>query len=319
MSTPTAFTTRTGRIVWAGGDDGTLYTPKSKDFDGNPLVVKSGANIGQPTCRYEFGLAIKKQPNEQGWWTTPEGAVILAQGQKDHPQSSQRTDFAWKVTDGDSTVPGKAKQGKPGRRPCDKEGFSGHWVFSFSGSFPFKFVNANGTAYLLEPNAVKVGDYVQVAGEVVGNTGATPGVYLNHRFIALQGYGEPITSGPDPSTLGLGGGPQPAGMSSTPIGALKIPAPGAAPAAPALPLPAVVPGAPVAQPAVPPPLAVQPHPGFLQPPGGLAGPPAAAIPQPPVVASPAGPVLTAKALGTYEAYRAAGWSDQQLRAQGLLQ
>jgi hypothetical protein len=328
--TATKFITRTGRVVWAGGDDGTLYTPSTKDYEGNPRVVKSGPDAGKPAYRHEFGLAIAKVAGETHWGQTPEGAIIWAQGHKDHPGSASRPDFAWKVTDGDSQIPGKAKNGKPGRRPCDKEGFAGHWIFTFSSSFAIKFCNANGSAYLLEPNAVKVGDYVQVAATVVGNTGATPGVYLNHDVVALQGYGQPITNGPDPSTLGFGKGPAPAGMSTTPVGGMSappavpgIPAPVAAPAPlpsaplPSAPLPSPTPPAPAAAAPAPLPLptptAVVPNPGIL----GTAPPaPAPAPPAPP--AAPAAPQMTAKAQYTYDQYKASGWTDDTLRAHGLM-
>jgi hypothetical protein len=331
--TPSKFVTRTGRVVWAGGDDGTLYTPSTKDYEGNPRTVKNGPDAGKPAHRHEFGLAIAKQPGETHWGQTPEGAIIWAQGHKDHPGSASRPDFAWKVTDGDSQIPGKAKNGKPGRKPCDKEGFAGHWVFTFSSAFPIKFVNSDGSAYLLEPNAVKVGDYVQVAANVVGNTGATPGVYLNHDCVALQGYGAPITNGPDPSTLGFGKGPAPAGMSTVPVGAMTAPPvpAAAAPAAPAplpaaalpsAPLPSPTPPAPAAAapaplptptPTPPPaPVAVAPNPAIL----GTAPP--APAPAPPAPPTPTAPQMTAKAQYTYDQYKASGWTDDMLRAHALM-
>lgn len=311
--TPTEFRTRTGRIVWSGGDRNSLYEPKTTDYEGNPLTIKSGPDAGKPTQRFEFGVAIAKLPGETHWASCPEGAVIWAQGHKDHPHSASRPDFAWKVTDGDSQTPGKPKNGKPGRRPCDKEGFPGHWVFSFSSSYAIRFVNAKGTAHLLEKDAVKVGDYVQVSANVVGNIGATPGVYLNHSYVSLQGRGDPISNGPDPASLGFGDGPQPAGMQPV-IGAPNAgtpPPPAAATVAPTK-LPSATPPPPAAAVAPLPPTVVTPNPAILAtaPPP----PPAAAAPPPP----PAAPQMTAQATHSYASYKAGGWTDEMLRAQGLM-
>lgn len=68
--------------------------------------------------------------------------------------------------------------------------------------------------------------------------------------------------------------------------------------------PPAPPVAPPAPPAAPP---APPYTGYAQPPG-------AAPPPPPVV--PQGPIMTATATATYEAYRAGGWTDAQLIAAG---
>lgn len=103
------------------------------------------------------------------------------------------------------------------------------------------------------------------------------------------------------------------GAAGKPPGVTAPPAygpPGAA-APPAAAPPAYGPSGAGAPPAYGPPAGVAPAPDFLNPPGGApAAPPAA----------PAGPVMTAKAAGTtYEAFRTAGWTDEQLRAQGYMQ
>lgn len=318
-----SFTTPTGRLVW-----GSLYKPRTTDYDGNPLTIKNGPDAGKPTQRYEFGLAVAKTPADAQHWAYSElGKKIWAVGHAAFPGGqAQRPDFAWKVVDGDSTVPNKK-----GNRPCDKEGFPGHWVFTFSSSFAPRIYNANGTQQILEEGAVKIGWFVQVFGSVAGNTGATPGVYLNHGMVALQGYGPEIAQGPDPTQAGFGGGPAPAGMSATPVGAIPTngtPAAPGAPAAPAAPvatlppaptLPAI-PGAPAA-PVAPAVTAVAPHPAIMQPPVAPPAAPAApaALPTPPAPPAAVGPQMTAKAAGqTYAAFIAAGWTDAQLRAEGYL-
>lgn len=216
-------------------------------------------------------------------------------------------------------------------RPCDKEGYPGHWIFTFRSGYPIKFVNADGSAYLLDKGAVKCGDYVQVAGTVVGNTGKSPGVYLNHSVVSLQGIGEAITGGPDPKALGFGQGPQPEGM--MPIGTVRTgaappptPAPNATPAAPgagATPQPPGGQPPPPANNTVQPQVPVQPAPGFVGAPGAGATPPppgAASPPPPPAAAAPTGPKMTAKAAGqTYAAFIAANWTDALLKQHGYME
>lgn len=309
----TPFRTRTGRIVWTGADNGTnsLYDPCTKDFDGNPLGKNDD---GTDKLSYRFGLAIPKQPGETHWANSPEGAIIWAQGHQDHPQAAGGKDFSWKVVDGDSTE----KSAKAKMRPCDKEGYPGHWVFTFNSGFPLKFVNADGSAYLLDKDAVKCGDYVQVAGSVVGNTGKSPGVYINHQIISLQGLGQAIMGGPDPKTLGFGQGPQPAGM--LPVGSSPTTTHLAPPPTTSAPAPAGGPPPPPGTAATPPPAvmvpqtAVTPSPAFVGAPVTIG-----AAPPPPPPAAAVGPQMTAKAGGaSYADFIAKGWTDATLRANGYL-
>jgi hypothetical protein len=126
-------------------------------------------------------------------------------------------------------------------------------------------------------------------------------MYVNHDRVAFAGFGDEIRSGVDPSTLGFGQGPTPAGMSATPPASMQPP-----PVPPGSGVPPPVPGTPAAV-APPPPTAVKPHPGFAAPPP----PPAPAAP-------PAGPAWKGPAGTTQAQYIAAGWSDAQMRAAGLL-
>ena len=300
----TQFTTRIGRIVWTGADNGSnsLYDPCTKDFDGNPL---GNNDDGTPKLSFRFGLAIAKQPGETGWWDCPEGKIIHAQGFADHPQAAGGSDFSWKVQDGDSTV----KSAKAKVRPCDKEGYPGHWVFTFNSGFPIKFTNADGSAYLLDKGAVKCGDYVRVAASVIGNTGKSPGVYLNHAGVALQGLGDAIMGGPDlKEAFKSPAGAAPAGM--VPVGTIK-PASGSTPPPPATgsspPPPTGTAPPPQQVPQVP----VTPAPAFV----GAPPAPGAAPPPPP----PTGPQMTPKAAGqTYAAFIAAGWTDKALKDNGYI-
>lgn len=287
-----AFTTPVGRIVW-----GNLYTarPKTDNVTKQPKMGKDG----QPLNEWAFGLAIPKGP-EAHWNQTAWGAKIWAAGQGSFPAGQyQQPTFAWKVTDGDSQIPNKNQ-----KRPCDAEGYPGHWVLSLStmASPPNIYrLNAQGKPELwAQEGAINPGDYVEVFVEFKGNAPAqSPGVYANPSMVCFRGHGARIYSGPDVSVAAFGGGALPAGASATPVGGAPL-------APPAAPVPAPVGGAPLA----PAPVAVTPHPGILTPPvPGVAVPPAA----------PVAPVrqMTASAGGaTYEQMIAAGWTDALLIQHG---
>jgi hypothetical protein len=290
----TFFTTPIGRLVW-----GSVVKAQTKDADNKPMVIKTGPQAGQPTQRYAFGLAIAKGP-ETHWNQTPWGALIWNTAIAAWPQGQTGApSFAWKVTDGDSQIPNKRNN-----KPCDQEGYKGHWILSFSSSFPPKTYNATGT----EPvpaDSIKTGFYVQVAGSVAGNDSTqNPGVYLNHSMVALAGFGPEIVSGPDPTAAGFGAGvAAPAGMSAVPVVA-GLPTGAPAPVA-AVPLPVAAPAVPL-----PAPTPVVPSPAILAP------PPIAAAPPPP----PAGPVVTAKAGAgvTWAMLAANGWTEAVARQHGMI-
>ena len=314
MSNAKTILTPVGRIV-----QGSLYKGNDKDAEGKPLVTKSGPNAGAARLDYYFAIAIPKIAGHTHWSQTDWGQLIWATGHAAFPQAAQSPTFAWKVKDGDSTIPNRK-----GKRPCDQEGFPGHWILSFSSGFPPKVYNANGTQQILEPDAVKPGYYVQVYGTLDGNGSTTqPGVYLNHNMVAFVAHGQEIYFGPDASAVGFGQNVQlPPGASATPLPGGFNPAPpvpGAPPAyappQPAAPVYAAPPAAPVyAPPAIPQPAApvyVAPNPAVLAPP----------VPMAPV-APPAAPVrrMTAKAGGhSYETLIAGGWTDITLVQQGLME
>jgi hypothetical protein len=312
----TNITTPVGRVV-----RGSLYTPNTKDFDGKPLVVKTGANIGQPRSDFFFALAIPKGA-EQHWAQTTWGAEIWRVGHTAFPQAAQSPTFAWKIDDGDSAVPNKK-----GRKPCDNEGWKGHWILKFSGGFAPKVYREENGVYVqvTEDDYLKPGYFAQVLCSVDGNGNQNnPGIYLNHSMVCFRAFGPEITFGPDVNDAGFGQAPLPAGATLTPPPS-TIPMPAAG--TPALPsAPAAIP-APIA------PIPVTPNPAFLQVPTAVPNPslpavPAAiaavqiptAIPVVPMPASPSsGPQMTAKAQGSsYQAFISAGWTDANLIAQGYM-
>ena len=311
------FTTPVGRIV-----AGSLYRPNNTNFDGQPLVYKTGPDAGKPRVQYFFALAIPKGPGETHWANTAWGSEIWKVGHAAFPQAAQRPDFSWKVEDGDSTIPNKR-----GRIPRENEGWAGNWIIKFSSSFAPTIYENQGGAWvkILEENKVKPGYYVQVNFSPEGNGQSNnPGVYLNPSMIAFSAYGEEINFGPNVEDAGFGNAPLPVGASTMPVPA-------------SIPMPASVPQSQPA-PAMMPPVPVYPQTGFVQmpPPSPIpaapgavptgvvpaAAPVSAPPPAPPVPAMtqpPSSRQMTPKAGAvTYEAYRQAGWSDAQLIAEGLM-
>ena len=277
MSTEITFPV--GRMV-----AGSVYLPKTTDADGNPLVIKKGINAGQPRVDYYFAVAIPKGV-EPHWNVTPWGQQIYQEALSAWPTGQhQIPTFSWKVSDGDSATPNTR-----GTAPNTRVGWPGHWVVHFSSSFAPKLYNADGSQVLAEPDAIKCGYFIQVYGSVKGNDSTQqPGVYLNHSYVALSGFGDVIETGADPASVGFGGA-LPAGASTTPPAAMTA-------------TPAVTP-------------AVTPTANFANPTGVPTGVPGV-VPPPPVDVH----TMTQLAGGVpYEQYIASGWTDDKLRAAGLMQ
>src|SRR5215216_318221 len=101
--TPVKFNTGVVRMI-----GGSCYTGSTHDSKGQLRVYKSGPQQGQPRTDYSVGIAIPKTQahfgSEPGW-----GQTIWAEGHAAWPSGqAQRPDFAWKVIDGDSTIPNKS-------------------------------------------------------------------------------------------------------------------------------------------------------------------------------------------------------------------
>lgn len=288
---------------------GSLYKPQTRtDNAGKPKIDTA---TGQPETYINFGVAIPKGA-EQHWAHTEWGGKIYQIAAAAYPQMVQNPTFAWKIIDGDSQIPNKK-----GRKPCEQEGYPGHWVLWFSQSWAPQIVNANGTQQLTEPDAVVPGYYVQVFGSVKGNAPSpSPGVYLNPIAVALAGYGQRIeTSSVDTTAVGFGTGPAPVGMSTVPLAAMTAP-----PAAPGAAVPGMVPppipqaGGILPSPAMPtPPVAAAVPPPIAPVPGFVTGPAAAPPPAPARVMLPAANGIP------YESYIAKGWTDDMLRQNGMMQ
>lgn len=317
----TDFLTPVGRLV-----QGDPFEPQTKNMQGQPLMTQSG----QPTQRYFIAVAFRKDDQAFGAFyaklvEVARGSfpqLFNAQGQCSHPR------FSWKLMDGD----GVDDNGKPN---ASKEGFAGHWVVKFSSSFAPRCFHAGHYQpheQIQDPKAIQRGYYVRVAGTIEGNDNAQkPGLYVNLSMVELAGVGPIISSGPDASAV-FGGAPAalPAGAQPLPMNAGAAPfAP--APAAQGVPsIPGMVPAASIVTtfPSSPTPTAVAPNPAFLAGPGGApaAATPGVGIPSLPSAlavgvptAPPSSPQMTAKAGGaTYEQFKAQGWTDEQMRAEGYL-
>lgn len=224
---PIDILTPVGRLV-----QGSPLEPRTTDSEGNPLLIKKGPNAGQSRVEYFLAIAIPK--SDPGYSAIE--AKIKEAARLDYPTmidangNANVDGFAFKITDGDSVKPDKK-----GRRPCDREGFPGHWVLRFSSGFAPKCYTANGDAVITDPDAIKRGYYLRVYGTVRGNgSNSEPGVFLNPSMVELVGYGEEIVSGPDGASV-FGNTPAanlPPGASATPVAPATTLAPPRPPVAP---------------------------------------------------------------------------------------
>lgn len=305
------YTTPLGRIV-----QGDPYKPQQRrDQQGKPRVIEAGKpGAGQPDMQHFLALAIPKTDPEFGaFWGQILAEDLAAWPSWVNPDGSyKRPDFAAKWIDGDSIVPDKT-----GVKPCDREGWPGCWVWKFASKFaPAVKVPVNGVWVdsTGDPNAgyvVKCGDWARISFSTTSNNSAqTPGMYRNLEQIAFYKSDTAIASaGSGPSADERFGAPPPgSGPSATP-GAPPAAGPGGQPSHPPAASP---PAAPAASP---------PAPAAGPPPSATASP--ASPPPPPYdryMATPAGPKMTAKAgATTYEAYKAANWTDEQLIAHGYME
>src|SRR4030067_115622 len=215
------FTPPVGRFV-----GGSLTKPQTTDAEGRALVYKTGADAGKPRTSFFVAIAVPKT-GEQHWAQTVWGAEIwkvgheaFPGGQADHPA------FAWKVEDGDSALPNKT-----GKKNCDPAGHTGNWILKFSSSFAPATYNRDGIAHIAV-DSIKPGYFIQINGDVQGNGSMQqPGIYLNHKMIALSAFGEEIVYGPDVAGAGFGTGALPAGGLAAPAASLAPPPAAPAPAA----------------------------------------------------------------------------------------
>lgn len=263
-----------GRMV-----EGSLYKGSDTDLAGQKKVYKTGPQAGQPRVDFWFCVAFPK--NGVDWRATPWGQQMQEAARTAHPQFWNHPSYKYKVIDGDSRE--KAMQAK--RAPFEKEGYPGHWIVRFSSTYapPVCAVTqgADGkpsVVELKEENRVVPGYFVRVVADVSGNTGDSPGLYMNPKAVVFAAEGEVINVGLDLNSLGLAedmaGMQLPAG--AVPISSANISADLAA---------GMLPGAPMA---------------------------------PGASAAPVYTMTPAAGGFTREQYHAQGWSDADLIAKGMM-
>jgi hypothetical protein len=216
-----------------------ILNPRTND-DGTP---KLGAN-GQPAMQCYFAVAFLK--GDAAFEAIRQQAIQIAQAafpQLVGADGSAPASFAWKIIDGDST-----DKNRRGKRPCDKEGFPGHYVMRFTSGFLPKCINQE-LQPLTDDKSIKRGDYVRVSLTIKDNRPAqTAGLYVSPNMVQFCGYGGAIQSGPDPEAVfgAVPIGQLPPGCTQTPQAPPQgMPAPAATNAAPApTPTPQVTPPAP---------------------------------------------------------------------------
>jgi len=306
-----------GRLV--GGDLYKLYP--QLDDNKKPKVKADGT----PVEHCNFGVAIPKA-GETHWNQTPWGAMVAQVGQAAYPKESQLPQFAWKITDGDSTIPNRK-----GNKPSDNEHYRGCWVIWFSQSWLPKLCNHDGSVELTKEGLIKPGFFVRVLADVIGNNPSpSPGVYQNPKAVALMYEGEEIILASEVDTGAFA--QQPAG--AMPAGAKPVTAAVSSfgghqmtPAANGVSYESYI-----AQGwndalliqhgmMLPPPATTVAPPPAAPPPAATVAPPPPAAPDPAfiAVAPPPAHQMTAKAGGiSYEAYRASNWTDAQLIEQGYM-
>lgn len=215
-----------GRLV--GGD---VVNGKTEDSEGRPLLIKNGPNAGQPRSEWYVGLAIPKTPNVD-WKQEPWGQTLVQVAKAHYPSLfdtqgnlvNPQLRFAFKVTDGDSQIPNTKNV-----KPCDREGYPGHWVLHFANGFApklYQMLPGEASATPLQPGVeIKGGYYVEVFGSVKSNNaqGDQSGLFLNVSMVCLRGYGPEIVTGPSVEAAGFGAS-QIAGASATPVGGFGQPA-----------------------------------------------------------------------------------------------
>lgn len=287
--------TITGRIV-----QGDPHKPGQPSKDPRTKQVKINPATGQPVAG-QFFIAVAVPKTDPNWPTikanldadartawpqffgTPlPGAPTVG---PELPAGCTNPKFSNKIIDGD----GFDEKGVP---YASKEGFAGHWVVKMASQFaPKVWEWRNGWEETIHTGrVVKCGDYVSASGTTASNQSTeSPGMYMNLGAVAFEREGPYIASATqiDPNAaFGARGAPA--------TGTHPTPAPAASPTPPAASAPPV---SPTAAPGSP------PYDGYMAPP-----PPASS------------PVMLPAANGvTYEAYKAAGWSDDQLRAGGMMQ
>lgn len=247
-----------GRLV--GGHP--MKSTRNMDKKTNaPLFWADGVTPSQTSF---VAVAIPKA-GEAEWTATPWGQQIYVEAATAWPGGQhQYPDFAWKIVDGDSQIPGKPYKGKPGKIPAQSEGYPGHWVIKASTQLGIKCFHAGKYApheQIQNQNEIKPGDYCRIVVTVKGNgpVSESPGMYISPDLFELSRAGQLIQLGDGPDAQAAFGGSAPVLPANAQLTPAGMPAPGA---------PQGILTPPTSQPGMPAPgtIAPAPHPGILTPP-----------------------------------------------------
>jgi len=174
--------------------DTTAVLPEGRLVGGNPSTQSRSTDYttkaplsnddGTPKMLTSFRFAIPKGV-ETHWNQTPWGAQIWNEAVSAFPNGEyQMPNFAWKIEDGDSTVPRQS-----GSKPALDEGFPGHWVLKLN-AIPntkiecYKRTGASFGSPLeriadTDKTTIKTGYYGLVSISVKRNKeGGIPGLYI---------------------------------------------------------------------------------------------------------------------------------------------
>ncbi len=179
-----------------------------------PVTKDNAAGVAEPVIDQTSGLqatetffaiAIPKN-GVADWRQTPWGQQIAQQALADWPTGEHgAATFAWKIHDGDSTVPNRR-----GKVPNQRSGWAGNWIISLSTRLivrAFHVGKYDPTQQIQNENEIKCGDYGRVLVQVKGNAPAqSPGMYINPVMFEMQRAGEIIVGEGTSAADAFGGG-----------------------------------------------------------------------------------------------------------------
>lgn len=194
----------TGLGRYVGGDHANKRT---KDNDGRDIPLDKQ--------QFEVGVAFDKTDPDLPRWLNPVFAHAYSEFSRDPQVQAKINEMAqhfctnsaaWQAHYGKSILDGMSWKIWDGDKP-NKEGqvsehTRGKWVFYFKSAYPIKCSNSQNAEVPTE--AIKRGDYVDMAFTVAGNTlaGENAGLYWNPQFLRIVYEGDPISSsGGNPSQV----------------------------------------------------------------------------------------------------------------------
>ena len=202
-----------GRIV---GGNPTAFEQAIDYYTKQPKIDKNG----QPLKEHRIDLAINKAEFMQQVWpyVLQEVTKVYPQYANVNPEQLDMNRFAWKIVNGDSPA---CPQGS--NVPYNtRDGYAGCYIIKIrtSAFAPYIYKFENGAYRLIQPEEIKVGDYIVANVNLTVHQEKDGGLYWNPNGYELVGYGQAIKGSGTADPMQLFGGQQralPAGASATPI------------------------------------------------------------------------------------------------------